>query len=97
MQIIPFPAHYQSVYTNFDISSFSLISCTVKGPQLHRNRGPFASPFESFQASFRPPICVSKIQTTDYQNFENVTKIAYLHPSDCALQISQAEKPKMNK
>ena len=27
MQIIPFPAHYQSVYTNFDISSFSLISC----------------------------------------------------------------------
>ena len=30
MQIIPFPIHYQSVYTNFDISSFSLISCTVK-------------------------------------------------------------------
>ena len=29
MQIIPFPAHYQSVYTNFDISSFSLISCKV--------------------------------------------------------------------
>ena len=28
MQIVPFPAHYQSVYTNFDISSFSLISCT---------------------------------------------------------------------
>ena len=27
MQIIPFPAHYQSVYTHFDISSFSLISC----------------------------------------------------------------------
>ena len=27
MQIIPFSAHYQSVYTNFDISSFSLISC----------------------------------------------------------------------
>ena len=27
MQIISFPAHYQSVYTNFDISSFSLISC----------------------------------------------------------------------
>ncbi|MCB6902780.1 hypothetical protein [Hoylesella buccalis] len=30
MQIIPFPAHYQSVYTNFDISSFSLISCNGK-------------------------------------------------------------------
>ena len=30
MQIISFPAHYQSVYTNFDISSFSLISCVVK-------------------------------------------------------------------
>ena len=30
MQIISFPAHYQSVYTNFDISSFSLISCFVK-------------------------------------------------------------------
>lgn len=30
MQIIPFPIHYQSVYTNFDISSFSLISCRQK-------------------------------------------------------------------
>ena len=30
MQIIPFPAHYQPVYTNFDISSFSLISCLAK-------------------------------------------------------------------
>ena len=29
MQIIPFSAHYQSVYTNFDISSFSLISCKL--------------------------------------------------------------------
>ena len=35
MQIISFPAHYQSVYTNFDISSFSLISCTVKWAILH--------------------------------------------------------------
>ena len=31
MQIIPFPTHYQSVYTNFDISSFSLISCNAIG------------------------------------------------------------------
>ncbi len=30
MQIIPFPAHYQSVYTNFDIFSFSLINCFAK-------------------------------------------------------------------
>ena len=28
MQIVPFPAYYQSVYTNFDISSFSLINCS---------------------------------------------------------------------
>ena len=34
MQIIPFPTHYQSVYTNFDISSFSLISCYTKVPFL---------------------------------------------------------------
>ena len=34
MQIVPFPAHYQSVYTNFDISSFSLISCKSKSPIL---------------------------------------------------------------
>ena len=36
MQIISFPAHYQSVYTNFDISSFSLISCTAKAAVLQR-------------------------------------------------------------
>jgi len=35
MQIIPFPAHYQSVYTNFDISSFSLISCNENAAVLH--------------------------------------------------------------
>jgi len=35
MQIIPFPAHYQSVYTNFDISSFSLISCNAIKHQCH--------------------------------------------------------------
>src|SRR3712207_7556274 len=27
MQIVPFSTHYQLVYTNFDFSSFSLISC----------------------------------------------------------------------
>lgn len=30
MQIISYPAHYQSVYTNLDLSSFSLISCALK-------------------------------------------------------------------
>ena len=27
MQTVPFPPHYQSIYINFDFSSFSLISC----------------------------------------------------------------------
>ena len=31
MQIVPFYAHYQSVYTNFDFSSFSRISCIAVG------------------------------------------------------------------
>jgi len=39
MQIIPFPAHYQSVYTHFDISSFSLISCTPKRGFLLSKKG----------------------------------------------------------
>ncbi|BAU17229.1 hypothetical protein PIOMA14_I_0721 [Prevotella intermedia] len=30
MQMTPFPAHYQLVYTNFDFSSFSRISCSAK-------------------------------------------------------------------
>ena len=30
----PFPAHYQSVYTNFYFSSFSRISCLVKAALL---------------------------------------------------------------
>ena len=42
MQIIPFPAHYQSVYTHFDISSFSLISCTPKTILLRRKNHTFA-------------------------------------------------------
>ena len=43
MQIIPFPAHYQSVYTNFDISSFSLISCVPKGAVLQCKRACFVA------------------------------------------------------
>ena len=34
MQIIPFPAHYQFVYTNFYFSSFSRISCTANKRHL---------------------------------------------------------------
>ena len=34
MQMTPFPAHYQLVYTNFDFSSFSRISCVAKEPLL---------------------------------------------------------------
>ena len=45
MQIIPFPAHYQSVYTNFDISSFSLISCDATVALLQARLGPFRPVF----------------------------------------------------
>ncbi len=44
MQIISFPAHYQSVYTNFDISSFSLISCSATEALSASKCGPFAMP-----------------------------------------------------
>ena len=38
MQIVPFPAYYQSVYTNFDFTSFSLISCIATKPYLRFNQ-----------------------------------------------------------
>ncbi|WP_314787525.1 hypothetical protein, partial [Segatella buccae] len=68
-----------------------------KGPQLQRNCGPFSSPFWPFQARFRPLICVSKIQTADYQHIENIFKIAYLRRAGCWLRISKYERPKTNK
>lgn len=34
MQIIPFPAHYQLGYHNFDFSSFSRISCLIRELKL---------------------------------------------------------------
>ena len=43
MQIIPFPAHYQFVYTNFYFSSFSRISCTSTVALLASNCGSFAN------------------------------------------------------
>ena len=42
MQIISFLPHYQSVYTNFDFSSFSLISCSAKEPILQGKKACFA-------------------------------------------------------
>ena len=48
MQIIPFPAHYQSVYTNFDISSFSRISCTTNQLERHHDKALFAGPTDFF-------------------------------------------------
>ena len=41
MQITPFLAHYQSVYTNFYFSSFSRISCTPKTILLQRKNHTF--------------------------------------------------------
>ena len=52
MQIIPFPAHYHSVYTNFDISSFSLISCKVKAALLQRKTYAFAMPNRNYRFSY---------------------------------------------
>ena len=43
MLIYVFPPHYQLVYINFDISSFSLISYVLKVPLLHDKSGCFAS------------------------------------------------------
>ena len=51
MQIIPFPAHYQSIYINFDISSFSLISCTAIGHLWDDESLPFARRKLSFNLS----------------------------------------------
>lgn len=43
MQIVLFLPHYQLVYANFDFSSFSLISYTLKGHLLQVNQAPFRS------------------------------------------------------
>ena len=48
MPIRVFPPHYQLVYINFDISSFSLISYTVKAAVLHRKTAAFATPKRSY-------------------------------------------------
>ena len=43
MPIRVFPPHYQLVYINFDISSFSLISYTSKGHLSHLKRASFTT------------------------------------------------------
>ena len=43
MQIIPFPAHYQLGYHNFDFSSFSRISCNATVPIFASKCGSFAN------------------------------------------------------
>ena len=43
MQIIPFPAHYQLGYHNFDFSSFSRISCITTVALSAFKYGSFAS------------------------------------------------------
>ena|GEM_PF-2206953 len=53
MQIIPFPAHYQLVYANFDFSSFSRISCAAKGHLLTCKRASFTTQ----KGTFYKPLC----------------------------------------
>jgi len=48
MQIVPFLPHYQLVYANFDFSSFSLISYTVKAAVLRCKIAAFAMPKRSY-------------------------------------------------
>ena len=43
MPIRVFPPHYQLVYVNFDIFSFSLISYSAKGRLSHLKRAPFTT------------------------------------------------------
>ena len=43
MQIVPFLTHYQLVYANFDLSSFSVISYTPKEHLLQVNQVSFRS------------------------------------------------------
>ena len=48
MPIRVFPPHYQLVYINFDISSFSLISYTAKAAVLQGKTAAFATPKRSY-------------------------------------------------
>lgn len=48
MQMTPFPAHYQLIYTNFVFSSFSRISCIPKQPLLKPQTGSFARQYNGY-------------------------------------------------
>ena len=45
MQIVPFLTHYQFVYVNIDIPSFSVISYLAKSPKLVGKMGDFGRHF----------------------------------------------------
>ena len=55
MQIVPFLTHYLLVYANFDFSSFSLISYTLKGQLLPCKRATIASPKHDNKALSNAP------------------------------------------
>ena len=54
MQMTPFPAHYQSVYTNFYFSSFSRISCKPIRHLLEVKRACIG--FDAYENNLQTPI-----------------------------------------
>jgi len=56
MQITTFHAHYQSVYTNFDFSSFSLISCNKIFFLLHSKMGEIDLQIRPFWSAISPKL-----------------------------------------
>ena len=56
MQIVPFPAYYQSVYTNFDFTSFSLISWHGKRASVRPQKGIYCKSIGRLFKARRPCI-----------------------------------------
>ena len=90
MQIVPFPAYYQSVYTNFDFTSFSLISCIATVAHLQFRLGPL-------KPIFIPNTVSVKFKRLITSTLETLLKFAYLHRVGCLPRILQAESPKTDK
>lgn len=90
MQIVPFPAYYQSVYTNFDFTSFSLISCIATVAHLQFRLGPL-------KPIFIPNTVSVKFKRLITSTLETLLKFAYLHRVGCLPRILQTESPKTNK
>ena len=65
MQIVSFLPHYQLVYFKFDLSSFSLISCIVKGHLLPCKRASFALQKGVFYNA-KGHLLQATLQPTDY-------------------------------